>query len=61
MPTYYRPTEGRGKRVIYRSTDPAAARRHAILQKVVLIVAFVFFCAVLALMLARALLSSREM
>lgn len=23
MPTYYRPTERRGKRVVYTSTDPA--------------------------------------
>jgi len=27
MPTYYRPTEHRGKRVVYKSTDPDEPKR----------------------------------
>jgi hypothetical protein len=30
MPTYHRPTERRGKRVVYRSTDPDEPQRETI-------------------------------
>ncbi len=30
VPTYYRPTERRGKRVVYRSTDPAESKRETV-------------------------------
>ena len=35
MPTYYRPTERRGKKVIYRSTDPKELELEKLLNKVV--------------------------
>jgi hypothetical protein len=48
MPTYYRPTERRGKRVVYRSTDPTEQRREtvkgvAVFLGMVLIVALFWF------------------
>jgi hypothetical protein len=30
MPTYYRPTERQGKRVVYTSTDPTEQRRETV-------------------------------
>lgn len=30
MPTFYKPTKMRGKRVIYQSTDPAEPKRETI-------------------------------
>jgi hypothetical protein len=48
MPTYYRPTERRGKRVVYRSTDPAEPKNETVkgvaaMIVIVLIVALVWF------------------
>ena len=28
MPTYYRPSESRGKRMVYKSTDPDEPKRY---------------------------------
>ena len=48
MPTYFRPTERRGKRVVYRSTDPTEPKKETVKGVVViigiaLIVALVWF------------------
>jgi len=32
MKTYYKPTQMRGKRVIYRSIDPAERKRQAVMR-----------------------------
>jgi hypothetical protein len=42
MPTYYRPTERHGKRVVYRSTDPGEPRRERQLVNIFLIGMFLF-------------------
>jgi hypothetical protein len=39
MPTYYRPTERRGKRVIFASIDPAEGKNQTVIG---LIVFFIF-------------------
>jgi hypothetical protein len=48
MPTYYRPTVRRGKRVVYRSTDPTEPKREmvkgvVVIIGIVLIVALIWF------------------
>jgi len=46
MPTFYKPTERRGKRVVYRSTDPNELKRETI-AGVVMLVSFVLMAALL--------------
>jgi hypothetical protein len=46
MPTYYRPTERRGKRVIYLSTDPTEPRRETV-KGVVMVLGVVLFVALI--------------
>lgn len=44
MPTYYKPTVRRGKRVVYKSTDPAEAKRDTIIG-VIFIVGIILIAA----------------
>ena len=46
MPTYYRPTERRGKRTVYRSSDTAEPKREFV-KGVAAFVGFGLFIAVL--------------
>ena len=59
MPTYYRPTERHGKRVVYKSTNPAEARRDFLLGKAKLIIMTALLFIVIPLIVADASLSSR--
>ena len=42
MPTYYKPTERRGKRVVYRSIDPAEPKRENV-KGFAMFIGFVLF------------------
>lgn len=46
MATYYKPSVWRGKRRIYRSTDPAEPKREMIGGITFFVVAIIFFAAV---------------
>jgi hypothetical protein len=38
MKTYYKPTQFRGKRVIYASTDPAERKKQTVIEWVVFLI-----------------------
>ena len=42
MPTHYKPTQVRGKRVVYQSTDPDEPRRETIKGVVLLTIVVLF-------------------
>jgi hypothetical protein len=50
MPTYYRPTERRGKSIIYASIDPAEIKRRATVGRYVWPYAIPVFILLFALM-----------